>query len=892
MGVLGGLLLAMLLFGVLLGAALGWVSALRLRDVAARLARLEAELHRLRPPAGEGPEASRAKAAPPDAPPDAPRWEAPRQPDAANAADAAAVASSATRASRRGRPGPARLAAGQVLAGIRDHWMVWLGGLSIGLAGIFLVRHSIEQGWLGPAARVLLGITTGVVLHALAEWLRRRTKRHYDALSALAGGASLTLYAAVLAALHLYQLWPAAVIFLLLALISLGTMLLALRHGPVLAILGILGAYAVPALLGGEADQLVTVLAYSLTVALAAFLLMRYVYRPWLWWGTVAGAVFWWGIALQAGAQTEAWLGLYLAVLAWGMLALRSGNYRLSRPLADANPPLGWRDWLRGDGSEQAQLLKALVILILAQAYAIALDPLWSLGPLVWLPLPALILVASRYNEALRALPWVALMAMVAGYIASAITWQPFDPWLGFLRPVAADDLRVALVSLALLGLLFSVGGAWHLHARRDSALAASLAYMAPPVVLALAYVLAPDTLQGWMLSAASLAVGLALGGLAGRRLRAGQADAVAFWQIASAHLAYSLAVVIGLEQVTLTLALAVQVLSLTWLVQRFAVPHLGWLVKLALMVVVVRLTLNPWLLEYGPATSWTLATYGGSLVVVWLASRLVPAEAGLRAWLQVGAVHLLLLFLHVLIRFQLYDGNVFASRYDFTEAALNTSLWASFALLYFWRSRLGSELRELHRVLAQVLMLLAVGGYLMLVTVMNPLWDAASSVMIAPTPVLNLLLLAYALPVVLWALASRYYEPDLRPFFAFLAGVGLWLFVTLEIRHLWHGRLDLADAVRDGELYSYSAVWLLMAVGTMVLGILRGRAALYRGGLALLLLVVLKIFFIDMAGLTGLLRAVSFMGLGLSLLGLAFLHQYLGRRRGPGGRVPSASSP
>ncbi len=894
MSLLGGVLVAIIVFGLLIGAVLGWVSALRLGNLQARLSRVERELRRLRAADSGG-----AAAAPETRP--EPATADPKTPAPSTGLTSVGVTGSgSTRAvspaeapsAPHGAP-PRRKrvqdALGGIIVMVQDHWMVGLGGFSIGLAGIFLVRYSIEQGWLGPTARVLLGIATGLALHALAEWLRRRTEQHYDAVAALAGGASLTLYAAALAALHLYQLWPPAVIFLLLALISLGTMLLALRHGPILAILGILGAYAVPALLGGEADQLVTVLLYSLTVALAGFLLMRYVYRPWLWWGTVAGALLWWWIALHAGAQTEPWLGLYLAILAWGMLALRSGNYRLTDPSTEDRNPGDWRDWMRLRGSEAGHLPMALLILILAQAYAMALDPLWSLGPLLWLPLPALVLVASRYNDALRALPWVTLIAMTAGFVASVVAWQPFEPWMWSLRPVAPEDLRTALISLGLLGLLFSAGGAWHLQARHDSALAASLAFIAPPMALALAHVLAPDALRDWMLSATSLAVGLALGGLAGRRLRAGQADAVAFWQIAAAHLAYSLAVVILLEQATLTLALAVQVLSLTWLVQRFAVPHLGWLVKLVLMVVVVRLTLNPWLLEYGPATSWTLATYGGSLLVVWLASRLVPAEEGLRSWLQVGAVHLLLLFLHVVIRFQLYDGDVFASRYDFTEAALNTALWASFALLYFWRSRHDRELQELHRVLAQVLMLLAVGNYLMLVTVLNHVWDAASSALVSETPVLNLLLLAYGLPVVLWALAARSYEPDLRPFFAVLAGVGLWLFVSLEIRHLWHGRLDFADAVRDGELYSYSAVWLLMAVGTMVLGILRDQTALYRGGLVLLLLVILKIFFIDMAGLTGLLRAVSFMGLGLSLLGLAFLHQYLGRRGGDAGRISRA---
>jgi uncharacterized membrane protein len=892
MSVLGGLLVAILVFGLLIGAVLGWVSALRLGALLARLTRVEQELRRLRlagfgdsgavPAVRPEPEKADHKSSGPSA---APTPVGDTGPEAGRTASPPAEPAEPDVAAARRKSLQGAL--GRVFVRVRDHWMVWLGGLSIGLAGVFLVRHSIEQGWLGPTARVLLGMATGLALHALAEWLRRRMERNYDAVAALAGGASLTLYAAVLAALHLYQLWPPAVIFLLLALISLGTLLLALRHGPVLAILGMLGAYAVPALLGGAADQLVTVLAYVLTVALAGFLLMRYVYRPWLWWGTVAGALLWWWIALHAGAQTEPWLGLYLAVLAWGMLALRSGNYRLTRPIAAVIAPGSWRDWLRGDGTDQEQLLQALLILILGQGYAIALDPLWSLGPLVWLPLPALILFASRYNEALRALPWIALIAMATGFVASALVWQPLGPWMWSLRPVEPDHLRTVLVALGLLGLLFGAGGAWHLRVRRDSALAASLAFMAPAVALALAYVLAPDALQDWMFSAASLAVGLALGGLAGRRLRAGQADAVAFWQIASAHLAYSLAVVIGLEQATLTLALAVQVLSLTWLVQRFAVPHLGWLVKLVLMMVVVRLTLNPWLLDYGSASSWTLATYGGSLLVVWLASRLVPAAEALRSWLQIGAVHLLLLFLHVLIRFQLYDGDVFGSRYDFTEAALNTPLWASFALLYFWRSRYGSELQELHRVLAQFLMLLAVGNYLLLVTVLNPLWDAASTAQVAETPVLNLLLLAYGLPVVLWGLASRYYEPDLRPFFAVVAGVGLWLFVSLEIRHLWHGQLTMADPVRDGELYSYSAVWLLMAVGTMILGILRGHLALYRGGLVLLLLVILKIFFVDMAGLTGLLRALSFMGLGLSLLGLAFLHQHLGRSGGEMERAP-----
>jgi len=42
------------------------------------------------------------------------------------------------------------------------------------------------------------------------------------------------------------------------------------------------------------------------------------------------------------------------------------------------------------------------------------------------------------------------------------------------------------------------------------------------------------------------------------------------------------------------------------------------------------------------------------------------------------------------------------------------------------------------------------------------------------------------------------------------------------------------------------------------------------------ILVVVAKIFFIDMSELGGLYRVASFMGLGITLLGIAFLHKWL----------------
>jgi uncharacterized membrane protein len=99
--------------------------------------------------------------------------------------------------------------------------MIWLGGISVALAGIFMVKYSIDVGLLGPKARVTLGILTGLVLHAAAEGLHRRTGGSNPVFAALAGGASITLYAALLAALHLYHLLDPRLVFVLLALVSL-----------------------------------------------------------------------------------------------------------------------------------------------------------------------------------------------------------------------------------------------------------------------------------------------------------------------------------------------------------------------------------------------------------------------------------------------------------------------------------------------------------------------------------------------------------------------------------------------------------------------------------------------------------------------------------------------
>ena len=68
---------------------------------------------------------------------------------------------------------------------------VWVGGITLALAGIFLVRYSIEEGYLSPEVRVILAALFGFALIGGAEKMRARDDRVAQALAAAASPRSM-----------------------------------------------------------------------------------------------------------------------------------------------------------------------------------------------------------------------------------------------------------------------------------------------------------------------------------------------------------------------------------------------------------------------------------------------------------------------------------------------------------------------------------------------------------------------------------------------------------------------------------------------------------------------------------------------------------------------------
>ena len=78
---------------------------------------------------------------------------------------------------------------------------------------------------------------------------------------------------------------------------------------------------------------------------------------------------------------------------------------------------------------------------------------------------------------------------------------------------------------------------------------------------------------------------------------------------------------------------------------------------------------------------------------------------------------------------------------------------------------------------------------------------------------------------------------------------------------------------IETGENYLYSAALLILSIIWMTIGIRLGLAVLRLAGLALLTVVTLKVFLIDAAALEGVLRILSFMGLGIALIGIGWAY-------------------
>ncbi len=764
--------------------------------------------------------------------------------------------------------------------GFAQNWLIWAGGATVAIAGVFLVKYGIEYGLLGPKQRVVAGFLFGLALIFGAEWMYRREAKSETRMvaQALAGAGLATLFAVLYGAHALYGLIGPQTSAVLLAVVGFSGIGLALRFGAFIAALGLAGNYIMPILLNTP-DPSIPLHYFYLTVVNGAglALLLR---RPWYWlgWVVLIGGFSWsllWITMVSNVLADRAVIGAYVLVLGamfWAVSARTSRpRWTIVSPFNLANLPL----------------LEALsvIALIFAGLQSVGLA---HLGHYDELALAQLALFAVLGVAAAASRPNLELLAPITGIIiAIAVVYWPLPSFapaptdLG--RAVGSEDTFDPFYRFLVALGIFAVGfaGASLAMLRRSTwpYLWAMMGGGSPVVLAALGYWrvadFAPDA--GWA-TAELLAAALAmLGAQQSAQYRGQRGAEAALGTYAVAVVAgLAAALVMVLREAWLTVALSAMLPAIAEINRRVTVRGLRPLAFLITAVVAVRLLANPYLLDYTPsnpaaAQLWLFYGYGLPMILCQIAARMFRRDRddSLVALLESVSLAFLACLLSFSIRIQI-AGSLTASTFDLAERSLHglVFLTMGYGLLSVHRY----EPRRITLWAARALMVLG-SLFVGINLLFNPLWSGET---VGNKMIIDLLLLAYGIPALIYgALRYEFAKRGERLAMTLSGAATLFLsfvYLTLEIRHAFQGvRLD-GPYPSNAEMYAYSAGWLLYAGVLLALGFLARRLDLLRLGLGALLIVSLKVFLIDMSALEGLYRVASFLGLGFTLMGVGWL--------------------
>jgi uncharacterized membrane protein len=371
---------------------------------------------------------------------------------------------------------------------------------------------------------------------------------------------------------------------------------------------------------------------------------------------------------------------------------------------------------------------------------------------------------------------------------------------------------------------------------------------------------------------------------LARRAPRPGGAAAGAIFAT-GAVAALALALTMALDKGWLTIALALMVPGIAFIAERRPLPALRTLAAVITVLVLLRIAHEPRIVgdDVGttPIFNWLLYGYGIPAAAFWLAGwRLrrraddVPARI-----VDLAAVLFTVLLAFLEIRHFMNNGDVYRRSAGLAELALQVSVALALAIgLERVRLRTNSIVHNVGALAMAALALIVLG----LETIDNPLVTGES----VGGRFFNLVLLGYALPALLagvLALVTRGLRPRPYSVAAAITAVALALsYLTLQVTRLYHGPVLTEGATSDAEQYTYSAVWLTFGVALLAAGSwLRSQPVRFASA-AVTILTVLKVFLIDMSNLTGIYQALSFIGLGIVLLGIGRFYQRLLFRPGP----------
>jgi uncharacterized membrane protein len=193
-------------------------------------------------------------------------------------------------------------------------------GILVVLIGVaWFLKLAVDYNWIGPTARVLIGLCCAA---GLTVWSERFRRQGFAAFSySLKALATSVAYLSLWAAFSLFHLAPASIVFLAMTAITVLNAMLARRQdSELLAIYALAGGLATPALLWTAQHDHLFLLVYLALLNGGGLLLL--IFRPWkrLAWAALVGTAVYYSALYEDEPVGLFWavsfLALYFAIFA------------------------------------------------------------------------------------------------------------------------------------------------------------------------------------------------------------------------------------------------------------------------------------------------------------------------------------------------------------------------------------------------------------------------------------------------------------------------------------------------------------------------------------------------------------------------------------------------
>jgi len=223
---------------------------------------------------------------------------------------------------------------------IGSQWFNRVGILAVLIGMAWFLKFAIDNHWIGPLGRVLIGLIVGA---GLVAWSERFRSHGYAVFSySLKAIGSGVLYLSLWAAFSLYQLVPAEVAFAAMVIVTAFNGFMAwVQDAELLALYAIVGGVSTPLLLSTGENHEATLFTYLLVIDIAVLILLAL--RPWsrlLFMAFLGSSLFYiaWSFGYYSNAQ--AWRTAFFLVCFFLVFAF--APRLVLRKLDDESRIAGW----------------------------------------------------------------------------------------------------------------------------------------------------------------------------------------------------------------------------------------------------------------------------------------------------------------------------------------------------------------------------------------------------------------------------------------------------------------------------------------------------------------------------------------------------------------------